>query len=155
MSASMQIRTDPLTGPEIAALLREHLDEMYRYSPPESVHALDIERLRTPGITFWSAWDGDDLLGCIALKQLDPEHGEIKSMRTSARHQRRGVASALVGHLLEEARRRGYRRISLETGTQPEFAAARALYARFGFLACGPFAQYVEDPHSVFMTRVP
>ncbi|QDH69222.1 GNAT family N-acetyltransferase [Marilutibacter alkalisoli] len=150
----MQIQVDPLTGPEIAALLREHLDEMHRISPPESVHALDLDRLRTPEVTFWSAWSDGELLGCIALKQLDRGHGEIKSMRTSVRHQRRGVASALLRHLLEEAQRRGYRQLSLETGTQPEFSAARTLYARYGFQTCGPFAQYAEDPHSAFMTRM-
>ncbi|MFC3550510.1 GNAT family N-acetyltransferase [Lysobacter cavernae] len=150
----MQIVVDPLTGPEIAALLRAHLDEMHRISPPESVHALDLDALRAPEVTFWSARDGDELLGCVALKQLGADHAEIKSMRTSARHQRRGVASALMGHLLEQAQRRGYRRLSLETGSQPEFGAARALYARFGFHACGPFAQYAADPYSVFMTRM-
>ena len=150
---TVQIRVDPLTGPEIASLLREHLDEMHRISPPESVHALDIDKLRAPDVTFWSAWLGETLLGCAALKQLDPTHGEIKSMRTAAAHQRRGVAAALLRHVLEEAQRRGYRRLSLETGSMAEFLPARVLYERFGFAYCGPFARYIEDPHSVFMTR--
>jgi len=149
----MQIAIDPLTGPEIAALLREHLDEMRRISPPESVHALDLSRLRVPDISFWSAWHGDTLVGCAALRELDGRHGEIKSMRTIAAYRGRGVASALMRHLLDEARQRGYRRLSLETGTQPEFAPARALYQRFGFAPCGPFAHYIEDPCSAFMTR--
>ena len=149
----MDIRVDDLTGPEIAALLSEHLRNMYLQSPPESVHALDISRLRQPDITMWSAWEDGELLGCAALKELDREHGEIKSMRTASRHLRKGVATALLRHILGEAKRRSYRRLSLETGSQPTFAAARNLYARFGFQSCGPFADYVDDPNSVYMTR--
>jgi putative acetyltransferase len=149
----MDIRVDDLRGSEIAALLSEHLRSMYLHSPPESVHALDIERLRAPDITMWSAWEDGDLLGCAALKQLDREHGEIKSMRTASRHLRKGVAAALLRHILAEAKRRSYRRLSLETGSQPAFAAARNLYSQFGFEACGPFADYSEDPNSVYMTR--
>src|SRR5690606_15558510 len=151
-AAPLRIVVDPLTGPEIAALLQEHLDEMYRLSPPESVHALDLSRLRAPDITFWSAWDGEVLLGCAALKALDAAHGEIKSMRTAPQARRRGVAAALLTQLIDEARQRGYRRLSLETGSQPEFAPARALYARFGFVECGPFGDYRADPCSTFMT---
>ncbi|HET6396070.1 MAG TPA: GNAT family N-acetyltransferase [Pseudoxanthomonas sp.] len=149
----MRIVVDTLDGPEIAALLREHLDDMYRLSPPESVHALDLPRLRAPDITFWSAWRDDRLLGCAALKELDGTHGEVKSMRTAAAYRGQGVAAALLRRLLEEAIRRGYRRLSLETGTQPEFAPARALYERFGFGYCAPFADYSEDPCSAYMTR--
>ena len=149
----MDIRVDDLTGAEIAALLSEHLRSMHLQSPPESVHALDVARLRQPDITMWSAWADGELLGCAALKQLDREHGEIKSMRTAARHLRRGVAAALLRHILAEAKRRSYRRLSLETGSQPGFAAARNLYAQFGFQTCGPFADYIEDPNSVYMTR--
>ena len=134
-------------------LLQEHLRGMARLSPPESVHALDIEALRRPEITFWTVWEGGELLGCGALKELDPRHGEIKSMRTSASHLRKGVARRLVDHILAEARRRGYGRISLETGSMEAFEPARNLYASFGFTYCGPFADYVEDPYSVFMTR--
>ena len=149
----MQIVVDPLDGPEIAALLREHLDEMHRISPPESVHALDLARLRAPDITFWSAWRDGALLGCAALKELDGWHGEVKSMRTAPAFRGEGVAAALLRRLVEEATARGYRRLSLETGTQPEFAPARALYQRFGFGACAPFAGYAEDPFSAYMTR--
>ena len=149
----MDIRIDDLSGPEIAGLLREHLQSAALHSPPESVHALDIDALRQPAMTFWSAWDGAELVGCGAIKQLDRQHGEIKSMRTASAHQRKGVANRLMSHILEEANRRGYRRLSLETGSMAAFAPARQLYARFGFAPCGPFAQYVEDPFSVFMTR--
>lgn len=149
----LQIVVDPLDGPEVAALLREHLEDMYRLSPPESVHALDLAKLRRADVTFWSAWTGGELLGCAALRELDGWHGEVKSMRTTPAHRRSGVGAALLQRVLDEAVGRGYRRLSLETGTQPEFAPARALYARFGFTSCGPFADYVEDPYSAFMTR--
>jgi putative acetyltransferase len=148
----MQIRVDDLRGPEIAALLQVHLEHCRTWSPPESVHALDLNALRSPEVTFWTAWDGVDLLGCGALKQLDPCHGEIKSMHTAARHRGRGVAAGLVAHMVAEARSRSYQRLSLETGAMDAFAPARALYARFGFIGCGPFGDYRLDPHSVFMT---
>jgi len=146
------IRKDDLSGPEIAALLGAHLDHATRHSPPESVHALDLERLRTPEISFWSVWSGEALVGCGALKELAPDHGEIKSMHTALEHRGKGVATRLLAHLLEEARARSYRRVSLETGTMEGFASARALYSRFGFKVCPPFAQYREDPNSVCMT---
>jgi len=149
----MDIRVDDLRGPEIAQLLREHLRDLARHSPAESMHALDLAALRKPGITFWCAWQGAELMGCGALKRLDASHGEIKSMRTAAPHLRKGVAAAILGRILEEAGRRGYRRLSLETGAGAAFAPAQALYARFGFQPCGPFADYVPDPYSVFMTR--
>ena len=147
------IRHDDLRGAAIIALLREHLDTMQRTSPPESVHALDLPALRQPDITFWSVWDGTALAGCGALKALDHAHGEIKSMRTADAYLRQGVASALLRHLIAEARQRGYRRLSLETGAMDYFAPARQLYARFGFARCAPFASYVEDSNSVYMTR--
>ncbi|UHQ23551.1 GNAT family N-acetyltransferase [Lysobacter sp. 5GHs7-4] len=149
----MQIRAGQLDHPEVIALLREHLQGMAQLSPPESIHALDLDGLRRPEISFWSAWQGDELLGCGALKQLDAEHGEIKSMRTAARHLRKGVAAAMLRHLIDEAGRRAYRRLSLETGSMEGFAPARSLYARHGFGACGPFADYVDDPNSVFMSK--
>lgn len=149
----MEIVIDDLNGPEIRALLQEHLESMRLYSPSESIHALDIEALRKPGITFWTAWENGELLGCGALKELDPQHGEVKSMRTAVRHRGKGVARAVLTRILEEARRRNYRRISLETGSQAAFAPARSLYAAFGFTDCAPFADYVLDPYSVFMTR--
>ena len=149
---TLEIRVDDLSGPEIAALLREHLAFAARFSPPESVHALDLDELRAPGVTFWTAWQDAELLGCGALKELDPTHGEVKSMRTASAHLRKGVAAALLEHMLEVARERGYRRVSLETGSGDAFEPALALYARFGFARCGPFADYVRDSFSVFMT---
>lgn len=149
----MKIRIDDLSSPEIIGLLREHLHSMTLHSPPESIHALDVEGLRKPEITFWSAWDGTELMGCGAIKELDPEHGEIKSMRTASTHLRKGVAAALMRHILDEARRRSYQRLSLETGSMEAFAPARRLYASFGFEECAPFGDYVEDPYSTFMTR--
>jgi putative acetyltransferase len=149
----MNIKIDDLQGPEIAEMLQQHLRNMALHSPPESVHALDLEALRKPEITFWTAWENGELLGCGALKELDPQHGEIKSMRTAARHLRKGVASEILKHILETARQRGYHRISLETGSAQAFEPARKLYATFGFTDCGPFADYIEDPYSVFMTR--
>ena len=140
-------------GISVAGLLREHLHSMTLYSPPESIHALDLEALRRPEITFWSAWQGRELMGCGAIKEWDVGHAEIKSMRTASAHLRKGVAARLMRHILEEAGRRAYRRLSLETGSAEAFAPARSLYAGFGFQFCGPFADYVEDPYSVFMTR--
>lgn len=148
----MQIRIDDLNGPEIAALISEHLHSMTLDSPPESIHALDLERLRKPEVTFWTAWEDGDLLGCGAIKQLDPHHGEIKSMKTATPHLRKGVAKALLAHIIAEARSRGYQRLSLETGSMDSFAAAKRMYEQFGFVYCGPFADYVLDPYSVFMT---
>jgi len=149
----MLIRVDDLRGPEIAAMLEEHLDDMRAASPPESTHALDLDGLRRPDITFWTAWDGNVLVGCGALKELDPAHGEIKSMRTAATHRGRGVATAMLTRILEEAAGRGYRRLSLETGSGEFFAPARTLYAKFGFVPCPPFADYWDDPNSCFLTR--
>jgi putative acetyltransferase len=148
----MRIENDDLSHPAIHALLNEHLRSMHALSPPESVHALDLEELRRPGITFWSAWDGDTLLGCGALKELDATHGEIKSMRTPAALRRRGAGRAILEHIISVARARGYRRLSLETGSLAAFAPAQRLYASYGFVCCGPFGDYVEDTHSVFMT---
>ncbi len=149
----MEIRLDDLTGSEVIELLHEHLRCMAQVSPRESCHALNLDGLRKPGVTFWSIWNGSDLAGCGALKELDPHHGEIKSMRTAYAYQRKGVASQMLRHLMEESRRRGYRQLSLETGAMEYFAPARRLYASFGFFECGPFAGYVKDPNSVFMTK--
>lgn len=148
----MDIRVDDLSGHDVRRLIHEHLQGVAQHSPPESVHALGLEALRKPDITFWSVWQDTQLMGCGALKALDDAHGEIKSMRTASAHLRKGVAATLMQHLLAEARRRRYRRLSLETGSMDAFGPARALYARFGFRKCGPFADYVEDPYSVFMT---
>ncbi len=148
----MNIRLDDLSEPAVQALLAEHLESMYQLSPPESVHALDIEALRRPEITFWTAWAGNELLGCGALKELDRFHGEVKSMRTSLVHRRKGVARKILTRIIEEARKRSYVRLSLETGSAQAFEPARRLYESFGFTYCAPFADYIEDPNSVFMT---
>jgi putative acetyltransferase len=147
------IRVDDLRGPEIAALLEEHLEDMRASSPADSCHALDIDGLRRPEVTFWTAWEGPALAGCGALKRLDATHAEIKSMRTSPAFRGRGIASQMLGHILNEASGRGYLRVSLETGAAEFFAPARALYEKFGFISCPPFEGYREDPHSCFYTR--
>ena len=149
----MEIRVDDPGREQAASLLREHLDDMVVHSPPESSHALDIEALRSPEVTFWTAWEGRELLGCGALLELDRLHGEIKSMRTARDNLRKGVASEILQHIILEAERRSYTRLSLETGSMEAFAPGRALYTRFGFTFCDPFANYVPDPNSVFMTR--
>lgn len=148
----MHIKIDDLTGPAVVQLLEEHLANMLQITPRESVHALDLQGLRQPDITFWTVWADKALLGCGALRQLSPSHGEIKSMRTAGVHLRKGVAAKLLQHMLAQARLRNYQRLSLETGSKPEFMPAQNLYARFGFIPCGPFASYREDPHSFFMT---
>lgn len=147
----MHIEIDDLTRPSIHALLQEHLDSMYALSPPECVFALDIDKLRAPDITFWTAWEGPLLLGCGALKQLDARHGELKSMRTPAAHRCRGAGRALLLHILEVAKARSYTRLSLETGRVDAFLPAQKLYTSVGFAPCGPFSIYQEDPHSLFM----
>jgi putative acetyltransferase len=149
----MEIRIDDLQGAAVAALLQTHLDAMHQHSPPESVHALDMNALRQPAITFWTAWDGDDLMGCAALKTLSSDHAELKSMRTAATHVRKGVGRALLRHIEAAARSEGMRRISLETGPHAPFLPAQRLYASEGFAVCGPFADYLLDPYSLFMTK--
>jgi putative acetyltransferase len=149
----MRIEVDDLTRPEVRALLDEHLRHMHEISPPESIHALNPDELRSADITFWSVWDAGRLAGCGALKELDPTHGEVKSMRTPAAFRRRGAGRAILAHIIEEARRRGYTRLSLETGAAAAFTPAHRLYASFGFAVCGPFGDYADDPNSVFMTR--
>jgi len=148
----VRIEPDDLSGEDVRALLTEHLADMHAVSPPESVHALDLEALRAPGVTFVAAREDGVLLGCGALKELDGAHGEVKSMRTAAGARGRGVAAAVLAHLLAVARERGYRRVSLETGAEDFFAPARRLYTRHGFAPCAPFADYTHDPHSVYLT---
>jgi putative acetyltransferase len=150
---NVQIRIDDLSDPRIAEFLDEHLQDMRRISPPESVHALDLARLKKPEITFWSVWSGTDLVGCGALKRLDAEHAELKSMRTAMSSRRTGIGKLILEHIMSEARRLGYRRMSLETGSMAFFEPARSLYASYGFTHCAPFADYKEDPYSVYMTR--
>ena len=135
------------------ALLQAHLDAMHANSPPGSVHALDLSALKQPDITFWTAWEDGQLLGCGALKQLDADHAEIKSMRTAASHLRKGVARAILDVMLMESVRRAYRSVSLETGRGAAFAPAHTLYESLGFPRCGPAGAYVEDDFSVFMTK--
>lgn len=149
---AMRIEIDDPARPDVRALLEEHLRDMYALSPPESVHALDVDGLKRPEVTFWTVRNGDLLLGCGALKELDPTHGEIKSMRTPATLRRMGAGRALLAHLVAEARRRGYRRLSLETGSMVTFAAAQRLYESVGFVPCEPFGEYRSDPYSLFMT---
>jgi putative acetyltransferase len=148
----MRIEVDDLSRAEVRALLGEHLTSMYSLSPPESVHALGLEGLQSPDVTFWTVWDGGVLVGCGALKELDATHGEVKSMRTPAHLRRRGAGRAILMHILAEARARGYRRLSLETGSLAAFVPAQKLYESVGFRSCGPFGPYKEDPYSVFMT---
>lgn len=155
-------RLDDLQGPEIAALLAAHLADMQATSPPESKHALDLTGLRQPDIRFWTLWyqptsaESADLAGCIALKLLDASYGvnhaEIKSTRVADRFRGQGCGPLLVEHVLADARQQGLERISLETGSMAFFQPARALYTKFGFVECPPFADYIEDPNSVFMT---
>jgi putative acetyltransferase len=149
---AMRIELDDVTRPEVLELLREHLANMHELTPPEQVFAFDASKLRAPGVTFWSVWDGAELVGCGALKELDAQHGEVKSMRTPERARRRGAGKAVLEQIIATARSRGYRRLSLETGTHPAFSPAHRLYERYGFVRCGAFGSYVENPHSVFMT---
>jgi putative acetyltransferase len=153
MPPTFSIRPDDLSGPEVAELLVDHLREMHVHSPPESVHALDLDALRKPDITFWSIWSGDELVGCGALKGIEPGHGEIKSMRTAPEFRGRGAGKVMLRHILDEAQNRGYKQLSLETGSMAAFEPARRLYESYGFEYCEPFGDYILDPHSVFMTR--
>jgi putative acetyltransferase len=148
VSEPLRVVVDDLSGPEVAALLADHLASMHQLTPAESVHALDLDGLRKPDVTFWSAWVGPDLAGCGALKELDPRRGEVKSMRTAPAYLRRGVAAAVLAQIVATARDRGYDELLLETGPDPAFGAAHALYARSGFEPCGPFADYGDDPFS-------
>jgi putative acetyltransferase len=150
---AIEIKVDDLSGDEITNLLNEHIKDMQSVSPPESSHALDLEGLRQSDITFWSVWDNRSLAGCGAIKELDPNHAEIKSMRTSSSHARKGIASKLLQHIIAVAEQRGYRRLSLETGSMAYFEAARNLYQKFGFEYCSPFSDYKEDPNSLFMSK--
>jgi putative acetyltransferase len=147
----MHIEIDDLTRPAIQALLTEHLQHMHELSPPESVHALDLNKLRQPDITFWTAWDGDVLLGCGALKQMDANSAEVKSMRTPNALRRQGAGRAMLTHIIGVAKSRGYTTLWLETGAVEAFKPAQKLYESFGFVYCGPFADYALDPYSVFM----
>ena len=152
MTEKLLIRPDDVRSEDVIALLNAHLTLMRSLSPPESVHALDLDGLRASNITFWRADQGGELVGCGALKALDTTSGEIKSMHVAAAHRGKGFAAALLEHVIGEARGRGYQQLLLETGSQPGFQAARSLYARYGFIECGPFEDYTNDPNSYFMT---
>jgi putative acetyltransferase len=153
VTADLRIVEDDLSGEPIKALLRSHLEEMHRLTPPESVHAMPIERLREPDVTFFTAWRGENLAGCGAIRRLDATHGEIKAMRVAPEFRGEGVGKAILLRLFAEARRRGYARLSLETGAPEAFLPARRLFGRLGFRECPPFADYREDPYSVFMRK--
>lgn len=149
----LEIRPGSVDDARVAQFLQDHLAEMRRVSPPESVHALDLDALRRPELRLWAGWRGEQLVATAALKRLDAEHAELKSMRTDAALRGQGIGRQMLEHVLREARAAGHQRLSLETGSQPFFAPARALYARHGFEDCGPFGAYRPDPHSRFMTR--
>lgn len=153
MSLTYRIVEDDLFGDDIGNLVRFHLDEMHLWSPPESVHALPLERLRAPDVTFYSAWDGGTLAAFGALKELAPGKGELKSMRAAPAYRGKGAGEAILLHLMQEARRRGYHWLGLETGKPDAFLPARTLYTKHGFKECPPFADYVADGFSVCMCR--
>ena len=149
----MEIIVDDLSGPEVRALLQDHHRNMIEITPVGSAHVLDIEALKAPAITFWSVWIDGKLAACGALKELDEQHGEIKSMRTATPFLRQGVAARLLEHILSEARKRNYKRVSLETGSFLAFEPARKLYEKYGFTYGEPFSQYTHDSNTVFMTK--
>ncbi|ELB2102512.1 GNAT family N-acetyltransferase [Vibrio parahaemolyticus] len=148
----MRIEIDNLERPQVIALLEEHLQDMYATSPPESVHALDVSKLKLPSITFWTGWDGEQLLGCVAMSQLEDGHAELKSMRTTPSARKQGVASRLLNHVIEQAKHQGIQRLSLETGSMAFFEPAHRLYEKNGFAYSEPFGDYQPDPNSRFMT---
>ncbi|MEZ9141711.1 MULTISPECIES: GNAT family N-acetyltransferase [unclassified Shewanella] len=148
----MDIRLDDLTGDDVAKLLSEHLQDMYATSPADSVHALDLSKLRQPHIDFWTIWENNQLAGCGAINRYSVDDVEIKSMRVSNAFRRRGVAATLLTFMLNEAKASGAKTVNLETGSMDFFIPARTLYARHGFIECGPFADYKADANSVFMT---
>jgi len=150
---TIDIRIDDLTGAATQTLIAAHLSGMHESSPPESVHALDLDSLRDPSVTFWSAWIDGSIAGIGALKSLDHGRGELKSMRVADGFRGTGVGRALLRHIVAAARERGMTSLWLETGSTPDFAPAQRLYESEGFSVCGPFEGYVYDPFSVFMTR--
>jgi putative acetyltransferase len=152
-SLDLTFRLDDLSGEPTRKLIARHLAGLRACSPPESFHALDIDRLRSPDVTFWTVWVGDEIAGCGALKQLDACRGEIKSMRVADEFLGRGVGRAILQHLMAQAKARGMTSLWLETGSVEVFTPALRLYESAGFVRCGPFDAYVEDPFSVFMTR--
>lgn len=154
LTGRIYIKEDRIHDKQVIQLLHHHLDKMKQGSPEESVHALDIDKLKQVEVTFWTLWIEDNLAGCGALKELNSSHGEIKSMRTHDNFLRKGVAETLLDHIILVARQRGYKTLSLETGSSHSFTPAHTLYKKLGFIPCKPFGEYKEDPHSVFMTKV-
>ena len=152
-SLKITMRVDDLSGQETRALIARHLGGMHENSPPESVHALDVDALRNPSVIFWSAWVGSEIAGCGALKRLDVARGEIKSMRVADAFLGKGVGRAILEHIIVEARRMGLASLWLETGSVDAFLPALSLYRSAGFERCGPFGDYADDPFSVFMSR--
>lgn len=150
---SYTLRRDDLTGDKVVALLALHLEEMHRWSPACKVHAMPVERLREPDVTFFAAWDGDELAAVGALKELDPVRGELKSMRAAPEYRGKGAGEAILLALIEEAVRRGYGWLGLETGRPEPFQPARRLYEKHGFAECAPFGDYVSDELSLCMER--
>ncbi|UJF17022.1 GNAT family N-acetyltransferase [Vibrio sp. SS-MA-C1-2] len=146
----MQIIIDDLCDGKVIGLLNQHLKKMHEYSPPESIHALDENKLKDPAITFWSVRIDGDIAGCAALKELTPHTAELKSMKTSDNFLRCGIGSTILQVILFEAKKRGYQTISLETGTNKAFDPAVRLYENFGFRQCAPFDNYSSDPYSRF-----
>ena len=153
LQMKIDIRLDDLSSKESQSIVREHMEGMLANTPIESVHALPLDKLRQPNITFWTAWIESELCGCGALQTLDALHGEVKTMRTRAKFLRKGVAQAVLSHIINYASETGIKRLSLETGSSEVFLAARAMYLKNGFGICGPFGDYKLDPHSVFMTK--
>ena len=151
---ALSISPGKLSSPDVLDLLRRHLAYSAASSPAESCHALYLDGLRASDVSFWSVHDGETLVGCGALQEIGPAHGEIKSMHTLQEARGRGVAGFMLRYIIAEGERRGYSRISLETGSMDAYAPARALYLRHGFVECGPFGDYVEDPYSTFMELI-
>jgi putative acetyltransferase len=147
----LRIELDDLSRPPVIALLAEHLRNMYEFSPPDQVFAFDASKLKAPDVSFWTAWSGEFLLGCAALRELSSTQGEIKSMRTPSARRRTGAGRALLNHIIDVARCRGYKSLYLETGRQPAFAPAQTLYGSAGFKPCGPFGAYRENGNRIFM----
>lgn len=150
----IDIRIDDLSIEESQSIVREHMAGMLANTPIESVHALPLDKLKQPNITFWTAWIGSELCGCGALQRLDAQHGEVKTMRTRAKFLRKGVGQAVLSHIVNHATDTGIKRLSLETGSSDVFLAAKAMYLKNGFGICGPFGDYKLDPYSVFMTKL-
>jgi len=149
----IEVRVDDLSSGHVIGLLQEHLDEMRKITPRGSVHALDRDALNSADLTFWSAWIDGEIAGCGALREIDATSGEIKSMRTDQKHRNKGVASRVLAAIESEARRRGYEVLYLETGAVQGFEAARALYRKYGYVPCAPFADYKEDLNSMFLSK--